>query len=248
MKKSKLLLFALLVFSSFTYAGYDSLFVNISGDTTTVWHLNAGSQCSANFIFDISIVNDTITIVERDTSKDHAKCDCTFDLNVAIVHLDSGTYTAKVYRQELKINNYPKDTIYVVGYVSFVQTHSSVLPYFAFSTFQSGCGGITVGIERTESSQPEKIRVTNYPNPFNSSTIISFSIPRSKSNSRIELIIYDVQGREVKRLINQQMREGSYGVRWEGTTENGKNAASGVYFYHLMVGSQRQIGKMTLVK
>ncbi|MFA5832654.1 MAG: DUF3160 domain-containing protein [Bacteroidota bacterium] len=88
----------------------------------------------------------------------------------------------------------------------------------------------------------------NYPNPFNSSTIISFSIPRSLSNHRVELTIYDVQGRRVKQLLQQQMPEGNYAARWDGTAENGKGAASGVYFYHLISGDQRQIGKMSLIK
>ncbi|MDP1677301.1 MAG: DUF3160 domain-containing protein [Bacteroidota bacterium] len=103
--------------------------------------------------------------------------------------------------------------------------------------------------------QPDDVKIpaqlvlgNNYPNPFNSSTIITFSIPRSLSNDRIELIIYDVQGRQVKQLINQQMPEGNYAVRWDGTMENGKISASGVYFYHLTVGTQRQIGKMSLIK
>ncbi|MDP1677300.1 MAG: T9SS type A sorting domain-containing protein [Bacteroidota bacterium] len=245
MKTHKIFLM-LLVFNSFTYAGFDSLFVKVSGDTATVWHMNAGSQCVAKFVFDVSIVHDTITIIERDTSKNHAKCNCTFDLNVAIVHLDSGKYIVKVYRQELTINNYPKDTTYFIGSTNFMITNISVLPYFSFSTYQSGCGGVPVGIERTETSQPEITQLSNYPNPFNSSTVITFSIPRSMSNNRIELTIYDVQGREVKQLINHQMPEGNYGARWDGTIENGKAAASGIYFYHLNVGNQRQIGKMSL--
>ncbi len=88
----------------------------------------------------------------------------------------------------------------------------------------------------------------NYPNPFNSSTVITFSIPSSLENSRIKLTIYDLQGRYVKQLIHRQMPEGNYAVRWDGTMENGKSAASGVYFYHLTVGTQRQIGKMSFVK
>jgi hypothetical protein len=44
------------------------------------------------------------------------------------------------------------------------------------------------------------------------------------------------------------MPAGNYATRWDGTMENGLVAASGVYFYHLIVGSQRQIGKMSYVK
>ena len=88
----------------------------------------------------------------------------------------------------------------------------------------------------------------NFPNPFNSSTIISFIIPDGLTNSHAALAIYDVQGRLVKRLLSQKMPAGNYATRWDGTMENGLIASSGVYFYHLIVGDQRQIGKMSFVK
>lgn len=105
------------------------------------------------------------------------------------------------------------------------------------------------------SMRPDNVKIpdqlilgNNYPNPFNPSTIITFSIPRSLSNNLIELIIYDVQGKKIKQLIDLPMPEGNYAVRWDGTMENGKISASGVYFYHLTAGNQRQIGKMSLIK
>ncbi len=88
----------------------------------------------------------------------------------------------------------------------------------------------------------------NYPNPFNSSTVITFSIPASLSNDLVELNIYDVQGRKVKQLVHRKMPEGNYATRWDGTLNNGKGAASGVYFYHLVVGTQLRVGKMSYVK
>jgi hypothetical protein len=88
----------------------------------------------------------------------------------------------------------------------------------------------------------------NYPNPFNSSTIIMFSIPQSIASSTVQLAVYDVQGRLVKRLLNAQMPAGNYATRWNGTTESGAVAASGVYFYHLVAGNHRAIGKMSFVK
>ncbi len=104
-------------------------------------------------------------------------------------------------------------------------------------------------------SQPGNVKIpaqlvlgNNYPNPFNPSTIITFSIPRSLSNNHIELTIYDVQGRRIKQLIDQPMPEGNYAVRWDGTMENGIISSSGVYFYHLSAGTQRQIKKMSLIK
>jgi hypothetical protein len=88
----------------------------------------------------------------------------------------------------------------------------------------------------------------NFPNPFNSSTIISFTIPAALANSNAELSLYDVQGRLVKRLFSQKFPAGNFATRWDGTSGNGITVATGVYFYHLVVGNQQQVGKMSFVK
>jgi hypothetical protein len=88
----------------------------------------------------------------------------------------------------------------------------------------------------------------NFPNPFNSSTIISFTIPAALANSNAELSLYDIQGRLVKRLFSQKFPAGNFATRWNGTSSNGNTVATGVYFYHLVVGNQQQVGKMSFVK
>jgi Protein of unknown function (DUF3160)/FlgD Ig-like domain len=88
----------------------------------------------------------------------------------------------------------------------------------------------------------------NFPNPFNSSTIISFTIPAALANSNAELSLYDIQGRLVKRLFSQKFPAGNFATRWDGTSSNGSSVATGVYFYHLVVGNQQQVGKMSFVK
>jgi hypothetical protein len=80
----------------------------------------------------------------------------------------------------------------------------------------------------------------NYPNPFNPATTISFSIPKT---SLTKLIIYDVLGREVTRLVNQVMNPGEYKVQFNGT-----NLSSGVYFYRLEAGEFVSVKKMLLIK
>ncbi len=88
----------------------------------------------------------------------------------------------------------------------------------------------------------------NYPNPFNSSTVIKFSIPQALTGAQVELLIYNVQGQIVKRLVHTAMPAGNFIAQWDGTDEGGFTAASGVYFYHLIVGNQRAVGKMSFVK
>jgi hypothetical protein len=88
----------------------------------------------------------------------------------------------------------------------------------------------------------------NFPNPFNSSTIIPFSIPQGLSNSTVELWIHNVLGQRVKQLVNQPMPAGKYAARWDGTRDGGHAVTSGVYFYSLRVGNQLATGKMSYVK
>ncbi|MEN3039475.1 MAG: FlgD immunoglobulin-like domain containing protein, partial [Candidatus Kryptonium sp.] len=86
----------------------------------------------------------------------------------------------------------------------------------------------------------------NYPNPFNPSTSISFYLPVDK---KISLIIYDVSGREVIRLIDEQeFPKGKHTVVWDGKDKDGKHVASGTYFYKLKFGNFEKTRKMMLVK
>ncbi|MGC8652613.1 MAG: FG-GAP-like repeat-containing protein [Candidatus Kryptoniota bacterium] len=86
----------------------------------------------------------------------------------------------------------------------------------------------------------------NYPNPFNPTTTISFSLPIA---NRVSVKIYDVQGKEIRTLLNSSlMSKGSHSVVWDGKDNHGLNVASGVYFYTLEFGGYRMTKKMTLLK
>ncbi|MCZ7601868.1 MAG: YCF48-related protein [Melioribacteraceae bacterium] len=80
----------------------------------------------------------------------------------------------------------------------------------------------------------------NYPNPFNPSTKISYSIPNS---GKVKLVIYDVLGREVKTLVNQEQHAGTYTVDF-----NAERLSSGVYFYRLTSGQFSETRKLLLLR
>lgn len=67
----------------------------------------------------------------------------------------------------------------------------------------------------------------NYPNPFNPSTQIQFSLA---DESNVELVVYDVLGRIVATLVNQPRPKGSYVSTWDGKNKDGQAVSSGVYF------------------
>lgn len=86
----------------------------------------------------------------------------------------------------------------------------------------------------------------NYPNPFNPSTVISFTLPLQKA---ISLKVYDMLGREVATLINNEVyNQGSFKVSWDGTNNSGVRVASGNYIATLTYGNFAKSIKMTLLK
>jgi photosystem II stability/assembly factor-like uncharacterized protein len=85
----------------------------------------------------------------------------------------------------------------------------------------------------------------NYPNPFNPTTRIDYEIPQS---GFVSLIIYDLLGKEVRIILNEEKQPGSYSVTWDGNNEYGQKVSSGIYFYQLKVGSFFKTLKMILLK
>jgi hypothetical protein len=84
----------------------------------------------------------------------------------------------------------------------------------------------------------------NYPNPFNPSTTISYKI---QSQCRTTIKIYDLLGKEVAILVNEEKPAGKYEVVWNGKDNSGKKLTSGVYFYKLIAGTFIQTRKMLLL-
>jgi len=80
----------------------------------------------------------------------------------------------------------------------------------------------------------------NYPNPFNPVTTIKYDIIKSQD---VKLAVYDILGREVAALVNEQHHPGSYEVSWDAS-----GFASGIYFYTLTSGNFVSTKKLMLLK
>jgi hypothetical protein len=80
----------------------------------------------------------------------------------------------------------------------------------------------------------------NYPNPFNPSTVISYQL---SAVSKVTLKVYDILGKEIASLVNEEQQAGSYNV-----TFNASNLSSGIYFYTLKTDNFTQTRKMILIK
>ena len=106
---------------------------------------------------------------------------------------------------------------------------------------------ICIALEVISDVIPAKFNLAdNYPNPFNPTTNISFSIPMALD---VQINIYNVLGQKVVTLNEGQLKAGTYNARWNGRDQLGNALASGIYFYELQAGEEyRQIKKMTFLK
>ncbi len=97
------------------------------------------------------------------------------------------------------------------------------------------------GTEGNNSEVPTVFKLyNNYPNPFNPSTSIKYDVPK---NTFVNLSVYDILGKLVTNLVNQDMTAGRYDAVWDA-----KNYASGTYIYRLEAGEFTDVKKMILVK
>ena len=124
----------------------------------------------------------------------------------------------------------------------------------ATSTFQAtlfqqtsyivGNNSLTTSVE--EIANPDAFELQqNYPNPFNPSTSIEY---RVSSSGFVNLKVYDLLGREIAALVNENVAPGSYHVQWDGTDSGGHVVSSGVYLYRLTAGNRSLTGKMLMMK
>lgn len=85
----------------------------------------------------------------------------------------------------------------------------------------------------------------NFPNPFNPETTLKYAIPNA---SDVTLIVYNVLGQEIIRLVDTKQTPGFYAVRWNGKDALGRGVASGVYLYRIQANDFNQTHKMLLLK
>ena len=85
----------------------------------------------------------------------------------------------------------------------------------------------------------------NYPNPFNPSTTIDYSL---KENSKGSINIYNIKSQKVKQLVSDQRQVGQHSVVWNGKDDNEKSVSSGIYFYELKTVNHEETKKMILLK
>jgi photosystem II stability/assembly factor-like uncharacterized protein len=107
-------------------------------------------------------------------------------------------------------------------------------------------GGVT-GISPVSREVPSEYSLgQNYPNPFNPMTRIRFDLSRTENGKQktvTKLVVYDITGKEILVLVNEELQPGSYEVTFDGSNLN-----SGIYFYQMVSGDFKQTRKLILLK
>jgi glucuronoarabinoxylan endo-1,4-beta-xylanase len=97
---------------------------------------------------------------------------------------------------------------------------------------------------KPSSALPTKFKLEqNYPNPFSSSTVVSYQL---RTQTDIQVTIYDILGREIRRFAAGAQTAGTHSVLWDGRNNLGQRVAGGTYFYSLQTGGEFQAKKMVL--
>jgi spore coat protein A len=120
------------------------------------------------------------------------------------------------------------------------EDHEMMRPYYV--------GPMPASSEMAEHRKPvdgiqELVLRQNAPNPFQASTGIGFALPEQ---DRVALLVYDIQGRRVRTLVEALYPAGIHTVTWDGRDDRGQDLPSGVYFYDLKTATESR--KMKMIK
>jgi photosystem II stability/assembly factor-like uncharacterized protein len=128
-----------------------------------------------------------------------------------------------------------------LGSVYFTDANTGWAVGYLGTILHTSNGGVTFAEEPRSGAVPSQYSLEqNYPNPFNPSTVIRFQVPSSKF---VMLKVYDILGREVRTLVNEELKAGSY-----ETTFDASGLASGIFFYRLVVGGFTETKKLMLLR
>lgn len=127
--------------------------------------------------------------------------------------------------------------------VTFVSQTDTSKKYSAVTDTLGQYGlGVIVAVRESKSVQATNLELAqNYPNPFSSSTTISYNLSKQLS---VSISIYNILGQEVRAFTVGRQEAGAHGIRWDGRDNAGKRIAPGIYFCRLQTNDGRQVKKM----
>jgi len=230
----------------------------LQSNTKYYWRVNASNPCNTSswsqmwhfYVYPIpaapnlvapgnnSYISDMFLLFDWDT----VATANSFRIQVSV---DSAFAATVIDTSGLNVSNYLTQTLGVLQNNTQYYWRVNASNSFATSlwsqrwTFQTLT--ILTNAGSNESKIPKVFKLyNNYPNPFNPATKIKFDLP---SNCNVKLKIFDITGKEVANLINEELKAGTYEYQF-----NAVNLSSGVYFYRIETGNFSDIKRMMLIK
>jgi hypothetical protein len=213
---------------------------NVAGAAfaNTVASSGQGNGCNALRSFDVNGVNTAVVTAKGQSSytKNAAIVNNMSVTNHNTVDVDYRTVTDGVAVGALRNTTGTPNNLALcaANTAASLSRTSDVLTWFGSAALCGIPAAIVDVPGDIEGPKPPQFRHAlgnAYPNPMNPVTRIQFT--NGVENGRVSLEIFDVTGRLVKSLVNERMTAGVHEVQWDGSTDNGSSASSGMYFYKM---------------
>jgi len=153
------------------------------------------------------------------------------------VYLNGNPVANSISELQYQLTGLVYGTEYTAGVSAVYDTGESDIVEVIFIYVGDAAGNPAVPLVTTLSG--------NFPNPFNPSTMVCFSLNEPAHTS---VVIYNIKGEKVRTLVNDDLEAQFYSIPWNSIDDTGKAVASGVYFYRMKAGDYTSIKKMILMK
>ena len=139
-----------------------------------------------------------------------------------------------------------KEILAATDTISIANSTFSIIASDGYQQTEAINSGISITVDG-RSFAPAKLHLDqNYPNPFNHTTTIGFELP---NRTNVSIIIYDLLGEEVIKLIDNRKYERGYStITWSGLDKNNKVITAGIYIMQIRMGSEEQHKKLIFIK
>ena len=167
---------------------------------------------------------------------------------------------ADIYRVQLSLDNFGEDVVLDTLITDTLIIIDSLLPESNYSVRVRGENEAGQGLwsdtlnfttiflesDKEKGFLPKKFALhQNFPNPFNPITTLRYDLPE---DAQVKIMIYDLMGREVKTLVNNQQTAGFKSILWDATNNLGQPVSAGMYLYRISAGDFHSVKKMILLK
>ena len=249
----KMLTIASFIFSSILFADVSVWVCNasqVSGDTWTFSVCADSDSNIAGYQFGVDVEDFTVTSVSNGAASANVLSENgqTFSLAFSFTggFIEAGNnLELAVFEGTVAQGSTGGSALVIAGGGSLAVSDQSA-QNLTVNVINNGWDGSTLG---SELSLPGVYSLEQaYPNPFNPSTTINYTL---EENSEVSIIVYDLMGREVRTLVNEfQLSNGgsAHSVVWNGTDNSGQMASSGIYIYRMVSNDFTKSHRITLMK